>query len=99
MTDHDPAVIRRFASRLYSRARFITGFYTLLGILVPLLLFTRQSQLGPLELLLTFVVGGGLGAAIGTERAFSLRLQAQMALCQLQTEMNTRPQSPARVAA
>jgi hypothetical protein len=37
-----------------------------------------------------FLVGGVIGYFIGTERAFVLRLQAQIALCQVQIERNTR---------
>ena len=43
------------------------------------------------------IVGLFLGAVggywIGSEKAFSLRLQAQMALCQMKIEENTRPRS------
>lgn len=34
---------------------------------------------------------GAIGAAVGRARGFDLRLQAQLALCQLQIEVNTRP--------
>ncbi|WP_146158676.1 hypothetical protein [Enhygromyxa salina] len=43
-------------------------------------------------------IGGGLfavlGAAIGHARGFELRLQAQIALCQIQIEINGRPHAP-----
>jgi hypothetical protein len=35
-------------------------------------------------------IGAILGYAVGSERAFSLRLAAQTALCQAQIERNTR---------
>lgn len=37
------------------------------------------------------VLFGLLGWALGRERAFVLKLQAQTALCQTQIELNTRP--------
>jgi len=37
------------------------------------------------------LVGGALGAVVGNNRAFALRLMAQTALCQMQIERNTRP--------
>lgn len=36
------------------------------------------------------VVAGLIGYAIGTEKAFQLKLQAQTALCQVKIEENTR---------
>ena len=45
----------------------------------------------PVNLLLPgLIVGTLLGIAAGRRRALALRLQAQLALCQLQTEENTR---------
>ena len=40
------------------------------------------------------VLGGVVGYAAGKDKAFELKLKAQQALCQLQIEKNTRPQTP-----
>ena len=42
------------------------------------------------------VLGGLLGIAVGQHKAFQYRLQAQLTLCQMQTEFNTRqrPEKP-----
>jgi hypothetical protein len=45
------------------------------------------------------ILGGAMGYAIGTEKAFTLRLQAQVALCQVQIEANTRAQAARHSAA
>lgn len=48
------------------------------------------------------LIGGVIGAMVGSERAFTLRLLAQQALCQVQIERNTRAAAmgmpPARTA-
>ena len=49
----------------------------------------RQGNFGTIALVVA-VVGALLGYAVGSERAFALRLMAQTALCQLQIERNTR---------
>ena len=47
------------------------------------------SYLGFATLLLGGLVGGLIGYVIGDTRSFGYRLQAQSALCQLQSERNT----------
>ena len=111
MTQYDPNIIRKFASRLYSRANSIIFLYTLGGLILgwvggqlAMNTFHQYSDI-PLQW-----IGAGIAAiigfAVGTERAFSLKLQAQTALCQVQIEENTRRQpqqtwapQPAPVAA
>jgi hypothetical protein len=44
----------------------------------------------PVLVLVVGVLGGLVGAAIGQRKAFQLKLQAQLTLCQMQTEFNTR---------
>lgn len=39
--------------------------------------------------LIGLLVGAGIGFALGQERAFKLKLEAQVALCQVQIEKNT----------
>ena len=90
MVEYDDQVIAQHAAELYSRARRIVFVWTTLGLIAGGLgsrLFL-QSTVTPW---LGAVVVGILGYYAASGRAFALRLQAQMALCQRQIELNTRP--------
>lgn len=91
---YDPSVIRKFAARLYARARSVMITYTFVGGVIgamPAVWFT-STYFGSWEagLLVGAVLGGAMGYALGVEKAFRLKLQAQTALCQVQIEANTR---------
>ena len=90
----DPAVIQQFADALYRRAGTIVIFYALVAGLLGGALGAAGGQatgLGaPVGGLALLVLGALLGAAAGREKAFSLKLQAQTALCQVAIERNTR---------
>jgi hypothetical protein len=94
MAVFDPRVIEQFAEALYRRAGTTVLFYALLvGVLGGGLgLYVGQTTgLGPGSgAAAMLVLGALLGAALGREKAFALRLQAQTALCQVQIERNTR---------
>lgn len=92
MADFDPKVIQKFADRLYSQARSILISYSLVlgflgaGVLYGLEL-TARIHLNPL---LGFIVGALIGYLMAIEKAFKLKLEAQVALCQVKIEENTR---------
>jgi len=94
MASFDPTVIQQFAEALYRRAGTIVVFYAFLVAVLGggLGLFLGQATgLGPGPgALAMLVLGALLGAALGREKAFALKLQAQTALCQVQIEKNTR---------
>jgi hypothetical protein len=90
MVSYDPNVIQEFADKLYSRADAIVLGWMALSALVGFFVGAMLGG-GPLRLLLIFL-GGAIGYAVGMQRAFLLKLQAQQALCQVQIEQNTRPQ-------
>ena len=98
---YDAAVIQEFASRLYRRASSIIATSILAGILLGLVLGSLLlSQLmhvnGPaLGVLVLFscLFSGLAGFSVGLEKAFKLRLEAQIILCQVQVEKNTRKDS------
>ena len=102
MVRYDPAVIQSFADSLYNKARQVIVTWTLLGVLLggALAGFGTSSLLGSasdtagMPILFGTLFGaflvGALGYKIGVERAFHLKLKAQLALCQLMTEANTR---------
>ena len=97
MVEYDPNVIRQFANALYKRANTIVAVYLIIGIIIG---FTIGSLVGAanknitsLGLLIGVFAGGSIGYVIGQDKAFFLRLQAQLVLCQVQIEMNTRSSS------
>jgi len=95
MTEYDPKVIQKFVDRLYAQARSIVLTYTIAGVVVggaggyfgsQYLKIGNPIVIAVVGLLLL----GAIGFAIGSKRAFVLRLQAQTALCQVKIEENTR---------
>ncbi len=90
MTTYDPKIMYEFADRLYKRANQIIIVSTIIGVLVGggggLAL---EATVG-VWTMLAAVLGGVIGYLVGRERAFSLKLQAQTALCQVKIEENTR---------
>jgi hypothetical protein len=102
MASYDPGYIESYARRLQARAASAMGVSAVLGVFLgwviapfalqnlPVWLTERMPEWG---LAAAF---GVIGLLQGWERAGTLRLQAQSALCQLQIEKNTR--GPANTA-
>ena len=63
------------------------------GLDVPVRDMTGDSSIIPTLTILVGVVGALVGVLVGQRKGFELRLQAQMTLCQMQTEFNTRRSS------
>jgi hypothetical protein len=88
---YDSAVIVEMARRLLARAQSLVLLYTLFGLLLGLIPLVSVSWLqehrglGVVGMLLLMAVG----YAIGNQRGFSLKLQAQLLLCQVSIERNT----------
>ena len=100
MVKYDPQVIVTFADSLYRHAASVVLTYTVVGALIGL---ASGGAVG-----IAVLDGGGrIGAAVGAlllgaiafklgqQKAFALRLQAQIALCQVQIEANTGGQKEA----
>lgn len=92
---YDAAVIQEFAQRLYSQAASIIFTSTFLGVVIGALLglggaaaAQAHGAIG-MAVLIGAVIGGLAGFSRGRERAFKLKLEAQVALCQAQIEKNT----------
>lgn len=85
---YDPAVIQEFADRLYAKANGIIRSYIIMGVILLCFggLATGEVVLGAIGA----VIGGVVGYSMGKEKAFSHKLQAQTALCQVQIEKNSR---------
>jgi Glycine zipper len=85
---YDPAIVQSFADNLYRRAASIIASATVLGALLG---FAVGAAVFPsVAALLAAGIGAAVGYSIGRERAFRLKLDAQVALCQVQIEKNTR---------
>lgn len=92
---YDPTVIHTHAQRLYNTANTIVVLYAVFGLLVGLSVGYgyASSVRSPDPGVAAGIVGlifATLGLVLGQLRAFALRLEAQLALCQLQIETNTR---------
>ena len=93
MLAYDSKVIYEFAERLYNQASRIIITYAIVGTLLGAVLGAvlggamRSTNAG---VVLGMIVFGYLGYSMGIERAFHLKLQAQLALCQARIEENTR---------
>lgn len=99
MPTYNPAIIEKYAAHLYERGENIIWKWGCIGMLIGAviggniaraLLPTPNSVWGIAMLAAGVVVGLYAGRSIGTDRAFSLFLEAQTALCQVAIERNTR---------
>jgi len=98
---YDATVIEKYARRLYGRADYILVVYTCLGLGIGALLgylpeivwywkTTESPAPGHASALVLAPVLGLLFGMMGRAKGNSYRLQAQLALCQVQIEYNTR---------
>ncbi|PRQ02962.1 hypothetical protein ENSA5_19010 [Enhygromyxa salina] len=88
MVEYQSAIIHEHARRLYSHATAIIVFYALLGsMLGGIASYAMFDEPGPA--LMGALLSCLLGAAVGRTRSFQLRLEAQLALCQMRIEQHT----------
>ena len=91
MTEYDAAVIKKFADALYRQAAGIVITYTVMGVIIGWLggswMGGGSGSLGGA------IIFGAIGYMLGTQKAFVLKLQAQVALCQVKIEENTHAKS------
>jgi len=94
--EYDPDVIQEFAEKLYAKARNVTVtstiVYGMCGAISGLLMgyFAKLPDSTTVLPVVGLLVMGGIGYSMGATKAFTLRLQAQTALCQMQIERNTQ---------
>jgi len=94
---YDPTLIQTFVERSYRRANNAIAAYTLIGVFGGLSIgYILGGLLGevargrmPYEGL-CILLFGGIAYAIGRDRSFSLRVRAQIAICQMRIEASTR---------
>lgn len=92
LISYDAAIIEKMAKGLLDRANMLVAFYTVLGILLGLVLRAGVSEVmlgGGIVGWLGLFLAAGFGYAIGNGRAFALRSQAHLLLCQVSIERNT----------
>ncbi|NOK15757.1 hypothetical protein [Corallococcus carmarthensis] len=86
---YDPSIITKHAQALYDRASGIIFAWGVIGFIAGAVLAKAMNAQG-----LIVVIGGLvvalIGVMFGRGRAFSLQLQAQVAMCQVAIEANTR---------
>jgi hypothetical protein len=90
----DPEAIEAFRRHVEARTAAVTATYAALGLLLGLATAALLGRGGPPNWPLscgTALAGAVIGYVIGCERAFMLRLQAQMTLFQAHIEANTQP--------
>jgi predicted lipid-binding transport protein (Tim44 family) len=87
-TRYDSTIIQTFADRLYSQADGVVIICAVIGILVGL--GSGYGVGGVVGAIVGSVIIGALGFVIGLSIAFQLKLKAQILLCQMQIEKNTR---------
>jgi hypothetical protein len=97
--EYEYKIIERYAESLYRKAAHLPKVSAIaggaLGLLFGALPFSSlvvthiPRSFGFATMLLGLIVGGLIGYVVGDGRSFSYLLQAQQALCQVQTERNT----------
>ncbi len=91
---YDSQLIQKFADRLYAEADRVAMQSTVVATLVGatagyvIAALTRVQTVG--FVLVCAVVAAGMGYVRGREKAFTLKWQAQQALCLMHTERSTR---------
>ena len=100
---YDDAVLEKYANRLYDKAVLSVILHIgvgcvvggLIGYLPEIVWFWTKSSNPPppTATVLGAIVGAVIFGVIGNERSFRYRLQAQITLCQVQIERNTRQSS------
>lgn len=93
MIQYNETILQQTADQLYARADNLVRNYTAAGALAGVALASIVILFGdwrPYALLFA-IIGSAYGRFQANKFAYELRFQAQMLLCQLQIERNTRP--------
>lgn len=86
---YEEKIIQEFAQNLYASASRITVALTFLGCIIGAVICAYiNKQLAGAGL----VFGALTGFIYGRSKGFEYKLKAQLALCQLQIEKNSRPE-------
>jgi len=92
---YDPIFVKEFADNLYKQAKTIVPAHFFIGMFSGMFLFgfISVALVNSLDLLIIIIgvlIGGVMGYGSGRYKAAELKLQAQLALCQVKIEENLR---------
>lgn len=91
---YDEKIIEKHAKKLYQQANSTiiawSLLFLLLGAGISVGLAAVLDSEPTIWVAVGAIIGGLFGYSAGSARAFSLKLTAQTALCQMQIERNTR---------
>jgi len=98
MVEYDPNVIKKYAEELYAIANklikqtarkysFIGG---IIGTLPAIWIEEGDKYLAIISVIIFAYFGYKMGKEVGEKEAFKYKLDAQVSLCQLKIEENTR---------
>lgn len=90
---YDPSIIEKYARRMHRHADLVVFAWSMIGLFIGGGVCVPLAALSsPLAAQWPFFAVGGLllGLLSGRSRALELRLKAEMALCQMNIELNTR---------
>ncbi|EFK96320.1 membrane protein [sediment metagenome] len=95
MAQYDPAFVKDFANTLYKQANTVVPTHFFIGMFTGMFLFgiISSALVNTIDILIVslgVLIGGVLGLSSGRYRAYELKLQAQLALCQVKIEENLR---------
>jgi hypothetical protein len=91
--EYDAEIIRTFAKQLYAQAGRIIFIYGLIVGLIGAGAGGAATGGSGTSMIIGLVLGILIGVVVGQARAFRLKLEAQVALAQVQIEENTRGRS------
>ncbi len=97
MVSYDVKIIHDHAERLYRQARTTIATYAAAGAIIGFILgmvlvvaMVGDATGGIIAAITSAVIVGAIGYSWGREKAFRLKLEAQLALCQTKIEENTQ---------
>jgi hypothetical protein len=88
----DPEVIKKSAQLLYRKADTIIAIYGLIGAIAGATVTALLIKTASPVIFIGIGIGVLFGIFAGKEKALKYKLEAQLALCQLQIAINTRTQ-------
>ncbi|MCB9682707.1 MAG: hypothetical protein H6733_14675 [Alphaproteobacteria bacterium] len=90
MVEFDPEVVIQHARQLYDDARKIVWSWLMMGALVGIAVGAAATGFRSAGTVVAAVVMAAMGYVMGNDRAGRMRLEAQLAMCQIRIEENTR---------
>ncbi|NLV68276.1 MAG: hypothetical protein GXY14_11460 [Spirochaetes bacterium] len=92
MVEYNPRIIQVYADKLYTQANITVIINFIIGLVFGVIIcYILERFLSSIVIEAVFILfTTAIGYFKGQEKAFSFRLQAQMALCQAKIEEHTK---------